>query len=68
MHKIIQSTAIAAVTLGLAACSVEPPPETAAQPTIIDDQLKVMDQAKALEQHVLDSQNKTDEAMDQQSQ
>ncbi len=59
--------AFATTALGLAGCSVEPPPDEDRQ-TIIDDQLKVMDKAKAMEQQVLDAQHKTDEAMDQQSQ
>ena len=65
--------ALFAAALVLAACKPgdDPPPDPTAaaaqpaQPTVIDDIAKVpMDKANALEQDVIDSQNRTDEAMD----
>lgn len=53
----------------LAGCSDRdrtPPDPQAAAPTIIDDQLKQIERAKATEQQILDSQKKVDEAMEQQ--
>ena len=64
--------ALFAAALALAACKPgdDPPPDPTAaaqpaQPTVIDDIAKApMDKASALEQDVIDSQNRTDEAMD----
>jgi len=36
-------------------------------PTVLDDQLKVMDQAKAVEQQLQDAKSQTDAALDKQS-
>ena len=62
---------LVAAVAALTACQDkdDPPPDPVAaapapaQPTILDDQLKVMDKARAVEQDVIDSQKKTAEAM-----
>ncbi|HET9482734.1 MAG TPA: hypothetical protein VFO79_02155 [Xanthomonadales bacterium] len=63
--------AVLAVLLALSACKPgdDPPPDpqaTAAKPapTVLDDQLKTMEKARAVEQDVLDNAKKTDAVLD----
>ena len=63
--------AVLAVLLALSACKPgdDPPPDPQASaakpaPTILDDQLKTMEKARAVEQDVLDNAKKTDEVLD----
>lgn len=63
--------ALIAAVLLVSACRDrdDPPPDPQAvaakpAPTVLDDQLKALDKARAVEQDVLDNARKTDEALD----
>lgn len=49
-------------------CGGEPPPppprESARQPTVLDDQIKAMDKAKAVEDQEMERKRKLDEQLD----
>ena len=50
----------------LVACGSEPPPPAKVErtPTVLDDQLKALDKAKAVEQQELERKRKMDEQID----
>ena len=70
MHR---SLLIAACVCALGACSGGTPPQAAvepappaAQPTVLDDQLKALEKAKAVEQQLQEAKEKTDQAIENQ--
>lgn len=60
------------IALGLAACGSEPPPPPppppanagAGSPTLLDDQIKAIDKAKAIAEQEQERQRKMDEQLD----
>lgn len=58
------------IALGLVACGSEPPPPPAPAkpeartPTVLDDQLKAIDKAKAVEAQEMERKRKMDEQLD----
>ncbi len=68
MRRIV---VVLVLAIGLAACRDrdEPPPDpkAAAVPAVIDAQLQAIEKAKAVEAEVLESKQRTDEALDEAS-
>jgi hypothetical protein len=64
---MIRWTILLALAATLLACGSEPPPppvKTEPAPTVLDDQLKAMDKARAVEDLEMERKRKMDEQLD----